>query len=275
MIPYFTLPVLPLGPLKIQPFGLLVVIGILIGTALARWRAPRYSVTREELDSFVMWMLVGGFAGAHVLDSIFYHPHELASRPWSILFIWEGLSSFGGFTGALFGVLAWKRFKGGGKPILPICDLIVSVFPVAWIFGRAGCSVVHDHPGAPTSASHWLAVNFGDHLYIDGVAAGVRWDLGVLECLFALAVSLLIAPTWRKRMPVGFYVAVVPMAYAPVRFLLDFLRIPDASGGDLRWGVFTFAQWLCVALFAFGVVMLAKVLRRGAGAETKGSVTAA
>ena len=48
-------------------------------------------------------------------------------------------------------------------------------------------------------------------------------------------------------------------------------HLPDGR----QWGVFTFAQWLCVALFAFGVVMLAKVLRRGAGAETKGSVTAA
>ncbi len=255
MLPYVTLPVIPLGPLKIQPFGMLVVTGILIGTALARWRAPRYGVSREELDSFVMWALAGGFIGGHMLDTIFYHPSELAKNPLTLIMLWEGLSSFGGFVGGVVGVLAWKWWRGGGKSILVLCDLLLSVFPIAWIFGRAGCSVVHDHPGASTSASHWLAVDYG----FNG-PGGVRWDLGVLECAFAIVLSLLIIPTWRKKLPNGFYVAVVPLAYAPVRFLMDFLRLPDEAGGDLRWGGLTFAQWLCVALAIFGATMLALVI---------------
>lgn len=259
MLPYVTVPTLNLGPLKLQPFGVLVVTGIIIGTALARWRAPRYGIARDTLDSFVMWMLGGAFVGAHMLDAIFYHPDELAARPWSIFFLWEGLSSFGGFIGCLAGGLIWKYVRGGGKSILVIADLIMSVFPVAWIFGRAGCSIVHDHPGAVTSPSHWLAVPYPD------VAPMARWDMGVLECAFAIVLSVLIAPTWfrKQRLPVGSYLAAVPLAYAPVRFLMDFLRETDAHGGDVRWFGLTFAQWCAVALFGFGVTMLVRVLRGG------------
>ena len=43
-------------------------------------------------------MLIAGFMGGHMLDEIFYHPQELVKRPWSLFFLWEGLSSFGGFV---------------------------------------------------------------------------------------------------------------------------------------------------------------------------------
>src|SRR5262245_44024346 len=115
--------------LPIHWFGILVAIAVILGIWLARWRAPHFAIDRNKLESFINWMLAGGFIGAHALDTIFYHPEELASRPWSILFIWEGLSSMGGFAGALMGILLWKKFKGEGEKLLPYADLILSVFP--------------------------------------------------------------------------------------------------------------------------------------------------
>src|SRR5687768_2635478 len=107
------------------------------------------------MDSFVVWILVGGFLGAHGLDSVFYHPDELLARPWSILELWAGLSSFGGFVGAAVGAFCrkyvvlrkqsvWKTRwrvwspKRRARPVslLPYADVILAVFLVAWIFGR-------------------------------------------------------------------------------------------------------------------------------------------
>src|SRR5262249_9531109 len=159
MIPYIHVPDLNLFGLTLHPFGLLVATGVIIGTALATRRARKRGFDLEKLNSFITWMLVAGFMGGHMLDEIFYHPHELLTRPWSILFLWEGLSSFGGFTGALIGIVLWKFFdaqiifrlgpitipkitrRATRQPILPFADLILAVFPVAWIFGRSGCSV--------------------------------------------------------------------------------------------------------------------------------------
>jgi phosphatidylglycerol---prolipoprotein diacylglyceryl transferase len=78
-------------------------------------------------------------------------------------------------------------------------------------------------------------------------------------------------------------VAIVSLVYAPTRFLLDFLRLPDAEGGDLRYASLTPAQWSCIGLFVLGllvtrhVVMLrrrgidpASELRRGAPSVHQG-----
>ena len=47
-------------------------------------------------------------------------------------------------------------------PIMPFCDPILSVFPVAWIFsGGSGCAVVHDHQGMKAPIGTLLAVEYG------------------------------------------------------------------------------------------------------------------
>ena len=296
VLPYVNAPDFHIGPVPLHPFGLLVATGVLIGTWLATWRARVRGVDLDKLNSFITWMLVAGFIGGHVLDTIFYHPTEIAriddghfhfTRPWSIFLLWEGLSSFGGFIGGLVGVLLWKfywlepRFALGPieiawfsrraktLPVLPFCDLILSVFPVAWIFGRSGCSSVHDHPGAVASPDALFAVAypFSDprehphttELLIHGHFP--RYDLGTLELFFTIVLATMFALTWWKKLPTGTYVAGVALAYAPVRFAMDYLRLPDAGGGDLRYGGLTPAQWACIGLFTFGLVLVA-VIRR-------------
>ena len=292
MIPYIKVPDFHLGPLPLHPFGLLVATGVLVGTALAMRRARRGGYDIELLNSFITWMLVGGFVGGHVLDSIFYHPDEVLRRPWSLVMLWEGLSSFGGFVGGLIGVLLWKYFewrprlagqrlgrllrRSSPQPVLPYCDLILSVFPVAWIFGRTGCSVVHDHPGAVAPPGALFAVaypgaraqvtdGFGTHwslgpiTFVEGHYP--RFDLGLLEVMFTVVLALAFALTWRKRLWTGTYVAVVSLSYGPVRFAMDFLRIRDEDGADPRYGGLTPAQWCCVALTLFGLAVAVHVLR--------------
>ncbi|AKV01747.1 Prolipoprotein diacylglyceryl transferase [Labilithrix luteola] len=277
MIPYIHVPDLKLGPLTLHPFGLLVATGVIIGTWLATWRARQRGLDVDKLNSFITWMLVAGFMGGHMLDEIFYHPAELIKRPWSLFLLWEGLSSFGGFTGALIGIVLWKYFEAlpGMKfrrrevtmPILPFADLILSVFPVAWIFGRSGCSVVHDHPGMRAEPGTLLAVAFGRPVRVEkllslgGDAIELRWgnapqfDLGLLELMFTVVLAGLLALTWRRKLPTGAYVAATALAYAPVRFVMDFLRVRDVDQADPRYGGLTPAQWACVALFVFGLVM--------------------
>ena len=40
---------------------------------------------------------------------------------------------------------------------------------------------------------------------------------------------------------------------------MDFLRVRDVDQADPRYGSLTPAQWMCVALFLFGLFMLRKV----------------
>ncbi len=287
MIPFIHVPDLKIGPLTLHPFGLLVATGVVIGTTLATRRARQRGLDLDKLNSFITWMLVAGFLGGHMLDQLFYHWSEFVKRPWSIFMLWEGLSSFGGFTGALIGIVLWKYFEAipiatipylGSTiskfrrrpvpmPILPFADLCISVFPVAWVFGRSGCSVVHDHPGLRAPAGALLAVAYGRPERIQPIVGGIelRWgnvpqfDLGLLEMMFTVVLASLVALTWRRKLTTGSYVAVVSLAYAPVRFSMDYLRVRDVEQADPRYGSLTPAQWACVALFVFGLVMVRKV----------------
>ena len=176
MVPYVHVA----DPGFIHPFGILVATGVLIGIWLATRRARFMGYDVDRLNSFITWMLVCGFIGGHVLDEIFYHPHEVKEDPLSLLMLWKSLSSFGGFIGAFIGIVLWKyywfdskfpghpwlswvgriRRRSKTQPILPFADLILSVFPVSWVFGRLGCSSVHDHPGALAQPGAFLAVEY-------------------------------------------------------------------------------------------------------------------
>jgi phosphatidylglycerol:prolipoprotein diacylglycerol transferase len=320
MIPYIQVPDIDLKVLTLHPFGILVATGVLVGTGITTRRAKKLGYDLTRLNSFVTWMLVAGFIGGHVFDELFYHFDELVRNPVSILLLWTGLSSFGGFLGALIGIILWKYFEWRmpffrvrkiRQPLLPFADLILSVFPIGWMFGRAGCSVVHDHPGAPAPPGTLLAVTFplpGEHVekLSDAVKTKIgfitlvhgsytRFDMGLLELMFTIILVVCFVATWRRRVPVGTYMIVTALSYAPVRFAMDFLRAPETEGGDPRIDIvgsllrlvhlrtkdapssvaLTPAQWMCVALFTFGLVMLFRVWKsHGRGEDPAKAVLA-
>lgn len=288
MIPYLHVPPLHVGPLTLHPFGLLVAIAVLVGTSLASWRARRLGVDASDLGGFITSVLAFGFVGGHVIDALLYRPADVIARPLHLLAIWDGQGSFGGFLGAGLGALAWKhleaaprwpwvRRREAPRAILPLADVLLSVFPVAWIFGRMGCAVAHDHPGARASADAIFAVAYGpaDAAHVVAGPLGIelrsgsapRYDLGLLECMFAIALGAVLIASWRRRLPTGFYVGAVPLAYAPVRFALDFLRVAEADGGDARYAGLTPAQWSCIALGLFAAVFLLRLATRRRGAD--------
>jgi phosphatidylglycerol---prolipoprotein diacylglyceryl transferase len=286
LIPYVEVPQLPLS---IKPFGTLVAFGVYLGSVVAMRHGRQRGIEEKKLSEFIFWVVGLGFVGGHMLDAIFYHPHvlyepnaglraafhwlgsnvspslDLASAhphlvaPLYLVMLWDGLSSYGGFIGALLGALAfrWRR----REKVLPMCEVINSAFPLAWVFGRMGCSSVHDHPGNLSDA--WYAVRWptwappmGPRL-LTGDYYG-RLDLGLIEMVLTIPLAVAFLVLWHRKpvRPLGFYTGWMCVAYAPVRFLLDFLREPETTGGDLRYGGLTPAQWACFGLLALGLWFL-------------------
>jgi phosphatidylglycerol:prolipoprotein diacylglycerol transferase len=275
LIPYISLPELklsfltyipilgeridPAHPPSIKPFGTLVALGVYIGSIIATRHARERGLDLRKMGEFIFWVVAAGFIGGHMLDAIFYHPARVERDPLYLFMLWDGLSSYGGFTGALIGAFSWRFYRG--ERILGYAECINSAFPLAWVFGRAGCSVVHDHPGKYSDA--WFAVR-----YPLGEGFIGRYDLGLYECILSIPLAVAFAILWRRRpkRPLGFYTGIMCIAYAPVRFFLDFLRADEASGvvgGDPRYGGLTPAQWASFGLLGVGVYFLS-LTRRGA-----------
>lgn len=276
MIPYFEQPVLHLGPIGIHAFGVLVGLAVLLGAGLFARRAKRLGLDLRVADGLVGYAVVAGFVGAHLFSVLVYFPERLARDPWLLLRFWENLSSFGGMAGGLVGIWIYLRFR---RPVPAherwgMLDAVAFVLPFAWAVGRLACTVASDHPGRITSFFLGRSLESAaaqEHIAAAYQAAGravdlppppelallAYHDLGWYEFLYLTAV---VAPVFmwldRRKRPPGFWVAAFVLLYAPVRFLLDFLRV-----GDARYANLTPAQWVAAAAL-IAVAFVASRLRQ-------------
>jgi phosphatidylglycerol:prolipoprotein diacylglycerol transferase len=260
LIPYIDLPEVTLIPaemfgrglppsaVSLKPFGTLVAIGAYVGAYLALRQGQRLGLHQAAVSSFVFWIAAFGFVGGHVFELAVYYPERLIAEPLSLFELWEGQSSFGGFLGAFVGGMLWRvRHK---VRILPYADVIASSFPAAWAFGRLGCSVAHDHPGMSSDA--WYAVAY---------PGGGRFDLGLYELVLTIPLVVAFAALRQRARPWGFYLGVMMLAYAPVRFMLDFLRAQDIAASDARYAALTPAQWASIPMLAAGAILFWRAMQ--------------
>lgn len=257
MVPYIHIPTYQLGPVPLDPWGLLVTAGFVLGLEVARARGIAKGLDVRDIVDAAVFIVLSGFVGGHLVHILAYHPEKIASDGWITLArIWEGFSSFGGFFGAVLGAVLF--FKGvRPRPFLPHADAVMFAFPFAWIFGRAGCALVHDHIGRPTD--FFLAVNFDTMRQ----GLGVRHDLGLYECLYSMVISAVFFALRHRPFPSGTFLVLWCAMYAPVRFLLDFLRrtdeIPGFPSADVRWAALTPAQWGCLVMAAGGIAVWTQI----------------
>ncbi len=104
MIPYLTLPPVELGGLlRLQPFGLLVATGCLVGYAVARWHATSVGLEPRAFYRLIVWLAVPTFLFTHWLSLLLYAPDLLRQQPLLLLTFKGSMSSYGGFLGAAVG----------------------------------------------------------------------------------------------------------------------------------------------------------------------------
>jgi phosphatidylglycerol:prolipoprotein diacylglycerol transferase len=241
MIPYFEITEIPLwGSRSLAAFGTLVATGIVVGAAWTYHRARVLGIPRDEISEALVWALCAGFLGSH-LAAIAFDPRPLGAHGIGFyLQFWNGMSSFGGFFGALLGL--WIHFRRRRQTWLVQAEILLQGLVVGWIFGRLGCTLVHDHIGSLSGFP--LAIQFPD---------GARHDLGLYEFLYTLLVLVpAIVLLNRKPRAAGATVWAMAWLYAPARFLGDFLRQTELPGADPRYLGLTPAQYGCIALALIG-----------------------
>jgi phosphatidylglycerol:prolipoprotein diacylglycerol transferase len=262
-LPYFDVPTL--GPL--QPFGMIVAVGVLVGAWVMRVYAEKRGVDDDDLRGLTGWITVTGFIGAHVFDVLVYNQAELEKDPLILLKLWQGISSYGGFIGGTLGYLFfcwWKR-------LIPLfwSDTGLLGLLVAFSIGRIGCTIVHDHVG--TATTFFLGFDYPrealhDRGILDEFASNApvirAWNLGLMELLYLIPVNILVL--WvafkGKPRPIGFLTVIIGGLYAPVRFVLEFAR--HTKTDPLYFGL-TFAQWCSIFVFVLCGYFAYKIAKYG------------
>ncbi|MBI4237548.1 MAG: prolipoprotein diacylglyceryl transferase [Deltaproteobacteria bacterium] len=253
VLPYFTLGPWPKEPLfsigsfhaQIPAFGLLVAMGVVLAVMMGTRKAKQLGLPRHEFQNMAFFLLIIGWLAAHIFEVVFYHPDFILKQPMILLDITNGFSSYGGLIGGIAAFFIWTRGPYRKDRIL-WAEAAAWSLPFAWFFGRIGCSVVHDHPGSPAPDWWPLAIDFSDPYrpWLNGP----RHDLGFYEAIWWFVILIVMLMLNRKPRRPGFYLWLLPILYAPVRFGLDFLRVSDAAGGDTRYLGLTPAQYLSIVL---------------------------
>lgn len=270
IFPYWEPLSIPIGPLTVHGFGILVAIGFVLGAQVGMRKARRDGLDPDFINRVVGWLVLGVFVGGHLGHMLFYYPDELLEDPMKLFRVWEGLSSFGGFIACTLLVIwfYWNEnrkrgvanlaLQAAGKPLLPrlqgwgYADALIYGFTIGWFFGRMGCFSAHDHPGLETT--FFLAVP-GMCPGREGDVLVACHDLGLYEALWSLAMFGVFYVLDRKPRFPGFFVAIWCMSYGPIRLLMDAFRHPAQ---DTRYFGMTPAQYGSVALFALGVAIYAR-----------------
>src|SRR5690606_3002635 len=98
MIPYFALHTLPLGPIKIQVWGLLVAAGMVTAIWFGSREAKKRGLSADTFFDFCSVIMLCAFVGARIFHAVAYAPGQYVADPLKIFRVWEGgLSSIGGF----------------------------------------------------------------------------------------------------------------------------------------------------------------------------------
>src|ERR1041385_7896984 len=111
MIPYFTIPSIHLfGSVYLHPFGVLLVVGIMIAYRVMMRRAGDLQIPGEEMNGALICAFAVGLIGAHAVEVLFYQPETLKTEGWTVYFrLFTGLSSIGGLFGGLAGFCVYLK----------------------------------------------------------------------------------------------------------------------------------------------------------------------
>lgn len=249
-IPFFETPALSLGPIRLEAYGVMVAIGVIIAASVASRESARRKLSPQVLSDFAIWGVISGVVVGHLVHLFFYHPEELAKSPWQILKVWDGLSSMGGLLGGILAAAVYFRVKG--HSFRAYADPLALAVSLGWGIARIGCFLAHDHPGVPTD--FFLAVDYPGE-------AGPRHDLGLYDALALFSMHAVLRVLAAKGKMKGLLLPLLALMYGTTRFFFDFLRATDLAYVDARYFGLTPAQYVCMGLFAYGLYEIFRARR--------------
>ena len=246
-----------LGPLHVRWYGLMYLLGFLAGWALGRYRVkrPGSGWTAEQMDDLVFYIALGVILGGRIGYILFYNFSSFLHNPLVLFRIWEGGMSFhGGFLGVLLAMVlfARKHQKGFWATI----DFVAPLIPPGLFFGRIGNFINGELWGRVTDASWGMVFRqTGDSL--------PRHPSQLYEAaLEGVALFLIVWLFSARPRPTMAVSGVFALSYGVFRFLVEFVRQPDAQLGYLAFGWLTMGQLLSLPLIAVGTILLMLAYRR-------------
>jgi phosphatidylglycerol:prolipoprotein diacylglycerol transferase len=252
-------PVPLLGHIEITGYGIMMMVGFLMGGWLIALELRRRGLHEEYAADITVAAVIGGIIGA----KLWYWAMNGGS-----LFSRGGLVWYGGFLGGAAAVIlnGWRK----RVPLRWTFQIAAPSLAAAYALGRIGCFIVNDDYGRPTnlpwgvkfpqglppSTAENMTSLFGipmppgtDPQTVLAVHPTQLYEVAIMLAVFALL--------WRWRLkdkPVGWLFGVYLLFAGVERFLIEFLRAKD----DRLLGPLTVAQVVSMVLIVIAASLIAK-----------------
>lgn len=221
-----------------------------------RAKRPGSGWDPDEIIDFLFYIAVGTIVGGRLGYVLFYNLPYYLQHPLEAFFIWDGGMSF---HGGLLGVIAafWYYAIKTNRHFLTVADFIAPLVPTALLFGRLGNFINQELWGRATDLPWGVlfttmpdAPRHPSQLYEAGLEGFVLF--------FVLWVY-----SAKPRVP-GRVAGLFLLGYGVFRFLVEFVREPDAHLGSVLFEWVSMGQLLSLPMILIGLWLF---LRRGSVAN--------
>lgn len=242
-----------IGPFQVRWYGLaylagFICAGIVLARVSKRWKLD---LSTDDVLDIMVSVALGVIIGARIFYVVFYGAGYYLEHPLEIFALNQGGMSFhGGLCGAIVaGALTCRRLR---ISVLTVCDLAVIGAPLGLFFGRCANFINGELWGKETDLPWGVMFETGGNVYRHPSQLYEALLEGVVLFIVLFAMS-------RKRppRPQGTFIGTFLTLYGVFRFLIEFVRLPDAQLGYLfgtDW--VTMGQMLSLPLVIVGVVVL-------------------
>ena len=215
-----------IGPLPVRWYSLGWLLAFAVGFQLVRSMYRREGKPEQDLETVLLYMILGAIIGARLGHCLFYRPDYYLANPLEIIAFWKGfrgLASHGGAVGILFSLYIFSR-RHPSQPYLWLVDKVVGPTALGGFFIRMGNFMNSEILGVPTDGGWGVIFSRVDPL--------PRHPAQLYEAFSYLAVFFLLMGLYRKRGPdlprgllTGLFLALVFGA----RFLIEFVKERHAA----------------------------------------------
>ena len=283
-----------LGPLAIRWYGLLIALGVLLGSMWSLREARRRGMDTDALLDMAPWLVIAGLVGARLVFVLtspapYFGP---GGRPLDAFAIWQGGGSIhGGILGIV--VAVWILSRRKGMSMWSVMDVLSPIGAFGIIGGRIGnimngsdtggrltewpIGVAWPEPGTETLGAFGRFV-FGENLWQYGppvcrtVPAGEPCVVH-LTPVYGIIVGLLLIPillwAFRRSATPGFVFAVFALSYSLLRSVLEEpfrdnpLFWPVYENLEAGVGFFTLTQLVSIPIILIAGYALLALDREG------------
>ncbi len=244
-----------IGPLAVRWYGLMYLFGFMFALWLANKRAdkPNSGWTRDQVSDLLFAGFLGVVIGGRVGYVLFYNFGYFLDNPLYLFEVWTGGMSFhGGLLGVISAML-WYGYKNN-RSFFTIADFVAPLVPFGLGAGRLGNFMNGELWGRVTDVPWAMVFPTGGPF--------PRHPSQLYE--FALeGVVLFFILNWfiRKPRPLGAVSGLFLFGYGTFRFLVEYVRQPDAQLG-LFGDWISMGQILSLPMVIGGLLMMLWAFKR-------------